>query len=102
MLSIFIVIQQRQRCTYSGVLKDSKYQYIITIGTNYRKLAVGSLSYTIYIGKRISGISHHMNIQIRLAVGTSSIQLITIAGILNKILLRRNTRLIPFDITNIE
>ena len=39
------------------VLKDSKYQYIRTIGTNYRKLAGGSLSYTIYMGKRIAGIS---------------------------------------------
>ena len=40
-----------------------------------------------------------MNIQNRLAVWTSSIQLITIAGMLNKILLWRNTRLIGYLLT---
>ena len=56
--------------TYPGVMKDSKYQYIRTIGTNYRKFAVWSLSYIIYIYiyiKTIPHLFHHMNIQNRLA-----------------------------------
>ena len=40
-----------------------------TSGTNYRKLAVGSLSYIIYGEKNMWHLFHHMNIQNRLAIG---------------------------------
>ena len=59
--------------------------------------------YHIYMGKRISGIFFTTWIfKILWLLGTSSIQSNTIASMLNMILLRRNTRRIPFDITNVE
>ena len=99
-----IPITFEQGCTYAGVRKDNKYQYIRTIGINYRKFAVVSLSFIIYIygEKNIPHLFTTWIFNIAWLLGTSSIQSNTIARTLIIILLRRNTRLIPFDITNIE
>ena len=53
-----------------NIINTSIYQYIRTLGTYYRKFAVGSLYYTIYMGGGIDirHLSHHMNIQNRLAI----------------------------------